>query len=68
MLNSMNLEGEIRELENEKIEQLHNEIKYLKQVIYETFDGLQCPKCGAYHHRHFICPNCGYDRTKPEEE
>ena len=67
MLNCVDLQNQIYEIQNQEIAQCYDEIEHLKRIIYETFDGLQCPKCGAYHKRYFICPNCGYDRTAPEE-
>ena len=48
--------------------ELIEKIDKLEKTIYETFDGLKCKRCGEYHKRHFICPACGYDDTKPEEE
>ena len=41
--------------------QLKEEIKKLKEVIYDL-DGLECPKCGNYHRRGWTCSNCGYGK------
>lgn len=42
-------------------EQLKEEIKMLKEVIYDL-DGLECPKCGNYHRRGWTCSQCGYGK------
>jgi len=26
-------------------------------------DAISCSKCGAYHMKHHVCYNCGFDRT-----
>ena len=47
-------------------EEYEKEIEKLKEAI-NYFGGIKCPKCGEYHERHYICWNCGYDRTKEEQ-
>lgn len=55
---------DIEELK-EAIEKLEKENCQLKRAI-DYLGGRKCPKCGEYHHQHFICWNCGYDYTAPE--
>lgn len=43
------------------------ESQRLKRSLY-NLDALKCAKCGMYHKRNFVCWNCGYDYTKPEED
>ena len=45
----------------EENQQLKEEIKMLKEVIYDL-DGLECPKCGNYHRRGWTCSQCGYGK------
>ena len=47
-------------------EEYEKEIEKLKEAI-NYLGGIKCPKCGEYHERHYICWNCGYDRTKEEQ-
>lgn len=42
-------------------QQLKEEIKSLKEVIYDL-DGLECPKCGNYRRRGWTCSQCGYGK------
>ena len=45
----------------EENQKLKEEIKTLKEVIYDL-DGLECPKCGNYHRRGWTCSQCGYGK------
>lgn len=56
---------DIEELKSQ-IEQLKEENDKLKEAI-DFLGGLKCPECGEYYHKHFVCWNCGYDRTISKE-
>lgn len=47
--------------EKEENQQLKEEIRMLKEAIYDL-DGLKCPKCGNYHRRGWTCSQCGYGK------
>lgn len=62
--------SEYNNLDKEVLELLllkrDKEIEKLKEVI-DSLGGIRCAKCGEYHQKHFVCWNCGYDRTKEEQ-
>lgn len=61
-----NKENTCCDCETPKVKALRDRIEILEEAV-EYHNLWRCEKCGHYSMPDFVCHNCGYDRSEPED-